>query len=464
MKTWVWIVIAIVVVVVIVAIVVPLVLLLGKGSSSSSKNPIPPIPPSPPPFKTGYLSFVIENKSGYNDQEVFILVTGTNEDTNIQSFLLFDSQGIGQLVEATPGENAQTYSLPLTELPSTNSNRVLYLPQFIGGLVWISFQKKLSMEVNAPHSIVQPNFLNPDDPNYNTIYDIFEITFTKNSVPNIAADATAVSFFSIPIVGYISTPSSKNSFSGLYQDRKTIFSSVKTDFNNAPTSAQWKKLIQTTSGGVDLRIVSTGKGMSANLFDANYLNNSASYGFSYLADVWTGFSSFYRSNDLIMTIPEGSGATYKGQIQDANSILFTSDPGGYIVIFQQPTNIDPTTSFNIFSGSSLVAVDTSPDRQDGVQLSKLFEEAIVTGLVPTADPLSEPFLLSNRSKYYTFNSNLKTNNGTGPWYDLYSKSLHSLGDIYTFAYDDALHPDVQIFSNSLQENKTYMSITIENSQ
>jgi hypothetical protein len=204
--------------------------------------------------------------------------------------------------------------------------------------------------------------------------------------------------------------------------------------------------------------------MAIPAFDANYLDDAASYGYSYISDIWSGGSSFYRTHSpIVMTIPNGSLQTYHGVIQVNNSIIFTSTGSPtYTVVFAPPVTTTPSTTFDIFSGTLLVSSDNSPGAADGVQLSKLFEEAIIAGLIPTTNNVSNPYLLANQSNYYTVNPNL-TGSGptTGPWYDLYSKALHSLGSIYTFAYDEPLWPDVQITSNSL-ETSTYLGITIGN--
>jgi hypothetical protein len=436
-------------------------------AAGANSNPFTPPPnPGPPAPIAGMLPVVIVNHSTVPDDQVFVVVTGEQQTTDIQSFISIDGSGVGTLVIANPGDNASNYGLALSQLPQTSDGRVIYLPVVISALVWFSMGQKLDMPVNAPHDIVQPNFLSSADPNYYVNYDVFEITYTTLTSPNIAADATAVSFHSIPLFGYISTPSSVNSTTGLYQPRSFIMSHVASVFSTAhsPEVNQWNSLFL-TNGSTILRVISPGKGMSNTptpYFDENYLDNAAAYGYSYLNDIWTGSGSFYRMNPLVMTIPNGSLETYTGGVNafPDNKITLTSSPSGYQVVFAAPTTTTPTTSFNIFSAKLLVLSDTSPGAADGVQLSKLFEEAVIAGLVPTAHTLSNPYLASNQGIYYTVNTKLTPPGGTtGPWYDLYSKALHSLGYIYTFGFDEPLWPQVQIFSNTLQSS-TYIGITI----
>ena len=95
-----------------------------------------------------------------------------------------------------------------------------------------------------------------------------------------------------------------------------------------------------------------------------------------------------------------------------------------------------------------------------MQLSKLLEEAIIAGLIPTQEVVSEAFLFKNQKNFYKVNPNLsQAGQRSGPWYSLYAKALHDMGLIYTYGYDEPLWPQVEI-NSPFQEGKTYMSITI----
>lgn len=425
----------------------------------------PPPNPPPPPFIGTTLPVVLTNNSLLADSEVFVVLLGREPVVNGQQvFVQFDAQGVGTLVVAAPGQNAIDFTVALSALPAASGGRVFYVPEIDSAILYFSLDNALNMPVNSPNNIVQPNFSNPADPNYNTIFDIFEFAYVPTGT-NIVADATAVSFFALPLYGFLSTPDiSSGSNTGLYQPRPYIFDLVKSSFAAAPESSQWSNLILTSAPSTDLRVLSTGKGMFAapNKFDINYLDNFAAYGYSYIQDIWSGPSSFYRTNTLTMTIPAGSGDTYNGVINNDNTITFTSvQHPAYVVVFGAPTSVSPTTTEMIFSGLPLQISDTSPGQQDGVQLSKLFEEAIIAGLVPTTAVLSNPYLLSSRPNLYQVNTNLSAfGQMTGPWYDLYSKVLHSLGYIYTYAFDEPLWPEVQITCQTYLINQTYLGVTI----
>lgn len=426
-------------------------------------HPIPPPNPGPPQPMPGFLPIVIVNNSSLPDDEVYIVVTGKDEATSTQSFVQFAGNGAGTLIFANPSENALQFSKTLAQFPETNEGRVFYLPKIKGGAIWFSMVNPLNMPVNAPDLIVQPNFTSSADSNYYTNFDIFEVTYISTGT-NISADATAVSFFSIPLYGFISTPApGTSSNTGLFHPRSFVMSHAETVLGSAVEASQWNSLFL-RNGSTILRLLSPGKAMAASIFDSNYLDNAASYGYSYINDIWSSLSSFYRIHPLVLTIPNGTLDTYTGVINLDNTITFTGSTFGHTIVLAAPTTTTPSTTYDIFSGLFFIVSDNSPGAADGIQLSKLFEEAIITGLVPTANTLSNPYLTSNQSIYYTINPNL-TGSGpsTGPWFDLYSKALHALGFIYTFAYDEPLWPQVQIKSDTLLPN-TYIGITIGNVQ
>lgn len=433
--------------------------------------PVPPSNPAAPPFKAGYLPIVLVNNSGLPDSQVYVLITGVDVAGQNQVWGDVNNAGVVTLVDVQLGQNSQTYSEALSSLPKTTDGRVLYVPQMRSGIVWLSMEKTLSMPVNVnpssppPYEIVQPNFTSSADPNYATNFDIFEFTYLLAGSPQVSADATAVSFFSQPLYGYLSGATTSSANTGLYQPRSYIMSRVAQNLASAVESSEWEKLMLRNGSSI-YRVLAPGKSMSTSAFDPNYLDHLSAYGYSYISDIWKGVGSFYKTQPLNMSVtvtnPSTATYTYEGNVQGDNTFLFTSSDGGPDVTFVAP-QISPTptgtTSYNIFSGLTLLS-STPTAGTAGDAISKLFEEAIIAGLLPTTNTLSLDYLSQNIPNYYQVNSNLTSPGGTtGPWYDLYSKSLHGLGSIYTYAYDDALWPDVLI-GGPYQNNSTYLGITI----
>lgn len=443
-------------------------------SISNQVSPFSPPPnPPPPPFKTGLLPIVLVNNSGLPDNQVYVLVTGLTDDSLFQVWgNINTASGVATMQHVASTDNSTSFSYLLSDLPATSGGHVIYIPNIRSGLIWFSMSNKLSLAVvnvggTPPLQIVQPNFTNPSDVNYATNFDIFEVAYVQAvSDTQIAADATAVSFFSLPLYGYLAGAKSSSSNTGLYQPRSYIMSQAAALFATAPIASQWNKLLL-TSGGATLRLLATGKAIAANLFDANYLDNAAGYGYSYISDIWTGLSSYYRQPNVCnmsvtVTVPSTATYTYQGSVQPDNTFVFTSSDGGPTVTFPKPP-ISPTptgtATFNIFSAINFITpLPTAGTAADAV--SKLFQEAIIAGLVPTRNTLSLSYLSSNQGNFYNVNSNLSPAGQTsGPWYDLYSKALHRLGSIYTYGFDEPLWPQV-LLSGPFTDNLTYIGITI----
>lgn len=444
-----------------------------------SPNPYTPPPdPGPPPFQMGLLPIVIANNSGYADSEVFVVVTGKTTDATHQVFLdINTSTGIGTLHNVMSGENGSTYSYALSSLPATSDGHVFYVPEIISSLIWFSIEKKLDMPVNGSNEIVQPSTINSGDSNYTTNFDIFEFTYLTAGSPPISADATAVTAFSIPLYGYLADATSVASHTGLYQPRSYIISQVAATFNTAPEPerTEWNKLIL-TDGGTILRISSPGKAISIGTnFDINYLDNSSAYGYSYIEDIWSGANAYYKEamfggkgNVLTLTVgitnPSTATYTYTGTVDNMNLFNFTSSDMGAPMVtpFPAPNNgMTPTdtTTYNIFSALQFYAVKPTAGTADDA-VSKLVQEAIVAGIIPTTSTISVASLTGDQAGYYQTNPNLTAPGGTtGPWYCLYSKGLHALGSIYAYGYDDALWPQV-LLGGPFIENSTYLGITI----
>ncbi len=434
----------------------------------------PPIPLAPP-FKSGLLPVVLVNNSGYPDSEVYVVVTGKNLHVPAkQVWGQIDKSygsdyGVATLVVAKTGQNGSSYSSALSSLPRGSSGRVIYLPQLTSGIIWFSIGAPLNMPVNG-NSIVNPSYTNTSDPNYATVFDSFELTYLASGSPQISADATAVTAFSIPLYGYLAGATSTSSTTGLYQPRSYIMNQAATAFAAAPEDAQWNKLILRQNGNI-LRCLSPGQSISTSQFDINYLDNLAAYTYSYLSDLYYYYGTGQGGQTLNMTVNVTSPATatynYAGTAT-GSTFTFTSSNGGPSVVFQplnSGTTPTATTTYNIFEGLNLVDPVTQPVAGTAADaVSKLFQEAIMAGILPTTNTLTLASLVSNQAGYYQVNPLLGgTGTTTGPWYNLYSKALHSLGYIYTFAYDDALWPQV-LLGGPFVNNSTYLGITIGNSQ
>lgn len=442
------------------------------GLAGGGNMPIPPVPPNPPPpvFIPGFLPLVLVNNSGFPDNEVYFLITGKNLSSVNCWGQINTTNGVVTLQPVQNGDNSTSFMIPFSSLPRSSTGRVAHVPQTISGLCWFSIGSPLTMGVSGG-GIEQPNPISPADPNYLTNYDIFEYDFQVAASPQVSCDATAVSFFSIPQYAFLAGATSAASTTGLFQARSYIMSQMASVFNAAPLSSQWNKLMLLDSGRV-LRVLSTMKSMSIPSFDSNYLDNAAAYGYSWISNVWNGIASFYKTNNCNMTVsvtsPGAATYDYTGTVNMSEEFVFTSSNGGPTVTFLAPTTSGGQTlhtSYLIFAAQNLTvpggaAQPTAGTADDAV--SKLFEEALIAGLIPTTDTLSLDYLSANQPNFYKVNTNLSpTGQASGPWFDLYSKALHALGSIYTYGFDEPLWPNV-LLSGPYTDNSTYIGITIGN--
>lgn len=458
---------------------------------------VPPQPPFsvPPPdnLLSGFLPFVLVNDSNLDDSEVYVFVSGVdpvssanvfgeiNQTTGQVTFIPITAENVNTI-------NSTQYTLPLSSLPlayptsdPTSTDRVLFSPYVNGGLIWYSLLAPLNMpgvEAGETFGYQQPAFNNPNDPNYFIRYSNFEYAFSATPT-QVVGDATAVSYFGLPLYGYISTPDvNTRANTGLYQPLKRIFKRVLDLFNpveSAPIAAeriQWNNLVLYNDQNEVIRVISPAKSISAaNIpplvpMDPDYFDNQPAYLYSYYQQ---GLLDYYRTHTLTMSLANtpGSGATYTGVVNFDGSITLTSETTPYVITIAAPTPpgtaATSTTTYNIFAGLLIASSPDAGSAEDVQQLSKLFEEAIIAGLLPTSEVVSNAFLTENEENYYTYNPNLSptTSATTGPWYDLYSKAFHSLGYIYTYAFDEPLWPQVQISSQFLQTSPpTYLAIRL----
>jgi Beta-1,3-glucanase/Bacterial Ig-like domain (group 3) len=442
--------------------------------------PWPSFPDTPPYYDGVHLPIVFENRTGLPDTEIYIVVLGKDFETCAsQAFVQFENKdGFNSVGELKLADsillNGSQFTQSLSEFSQSNGQYIAYIPYIQSGIIYFSYGSVLDMKVvptSAPappptcpagFGIQQPSPTDTSSDNYKIIFDVYEFNFDQNNNGQIFTNATAVSFHAIPLYAYLSTANTEIKTTGLFQPRNYILSCVEETFLAAPTAPAWDGLVLKDLGET-LRIMSPGKGMNAStpLMDINYLDNAGTYGYSYIDDIWSGGAgSFYRTTPLVLEIPAGSFETYTGVIDaGTQAITWTSSPSGHVVTFDPPTTTLPTTTSMIFSGQDLTVTDDSM-LGDGVQISKLFQEGIISSLVPTASTLSETYLTDNKASYYTHNSNLTPAEPTGPWYCLYSKALHGFGSIYTFAFDEPLWPDVQLVSDAFIEGSTFLAINL----
>lgn len=418
------------------------------------------------------LPVVIKNNLGIAaNTDVYVIVKGSlfGPTQDVQCLVQFDTEGQGHCVSVTGTTNIASYSYKLSSFP-TNPDTVtggvkFYLPQMISARMYFSVKSALRIRIdtsNPSHpTILDPNGFDTRDTNYYTIYDKIEFTFNDIGV---FANPTAVDFFSLPI-----TLNWEGQTSGFSSSRSSILNSVTTLFTTESSSkspstySEWSKIFLSYtgldySGGSStstLRVVAPGKAMvntgaiSNPVFANDYLSNAATFGFDYINAIWLYYSQPGKmlkidcselANDPAFS-PKLADYNFKGTVVGYSStggtLVFTNDAQTATVSIGRPQSI------SFFAGAQ--GTFEYPNHTAGALIVRSLSAAFDAGLLPAPDGaiLSKNYFISIHNSFYQANSLLGAGN-TGPWYDLYSKALHSISasqHIYTFAYDDVLGQD-----------------------
>lgn len=408
---------------------------------------------------------LVNNSAIATDDEVYIVIKGENPSTKKAVFAQINpTTGIATVVQVNASTNANLYNYKLSELPLIGGKRTLYLPYLASVRIYFSIQYPMDLHValdnTGAYTIPDPSPFDPTDSNYYTLYDKIECTF--DAVTGTYSNPTAVDFFSLPLQLEQSGSTSAFTISGFTDSRANIISVVQGQFTDtlssvtSATQPNWGRLFvnYTDPSGTSalLRLMSPGKAIlpdnnDAPYFDNSYLKNMGTYGFDYIDAV----NAYYMVNTVgincteltgVFNMTGGSGYILNGQMTgpDGNgNYLFHFDNGvggSYSFDLQMPTDSFP---FFAGAGESFNAVHNTPPSIIVRQLTSAFDVGLLPA--PNGTVLDKDYFKTNKLNYYT-NNTLLNAGSTQPWYDLYSKALHSIGDlIYTFAYDDALDQD-----------------------
>lgn len=424
-------------------------------------------------------------------------------------------------IVGTGGTGTISNSVSYNSLPDASQyisnapeGKILFLNPLVSGRIYFSLSDTAHPQ-GLQFGSLAPSFTNTSDANFSTKFDKCEYTYTGGAAPKISCNATGVDFFSLPI--QLQVLDGSNSFapvshaSGLSQTRETVLNKIISEFSTAGESTQWNKLLLPTgemTADKIIRVLSPKNGLLVFGFDANYFTDLT---FDYLDYLWSNAMSFYQNaggaNKLFIQMPIGAGDSpangsrvYQADFTTApDTIIFTqvlptveTDQ----LILSAPTTTPPSTTNLIFQALPLYNIadgDNAAHPLDVQQLSQLFSEAIISGLLPrdisdmtvplrtvppgshgntnvnpnngnVNDSPTDVHQMNNLASsyehintFYQFNNNLETGTlpipgttaATGPWFDLYSGSIHNIegpatGLVYTYGFDEGMYPQVLI--------------------
>jgi len=435
---------------------------------------------------------------------IYVLATGKNPVTHDACFIKV-TNGVGECVKPHEGTNSEEFSYALSSLP----NSTIKMPLLESGRIYLSVGHNVDMhvtrDVTNKITIVDPDGFKLRDSNYYVLYDKFEFSYVKGG---LWVNPTAVDFFSLPIsfnYRYPTNDTHSTSYQqvGLTESRSKVLSQIEAFFKTEDPSGVWMNalFIKDQKGQV-IRLVSPGKAMVSDpksqlnpghYFPDDYLMNNKS-GYDYTNELWR-FYAKDTNNRVAIDLHELE--QFRNDDINNPSHIFIGHTEGNDFVFTNGLNTyklgKPTSSTSFFGGAGgpFDAVNGTPEAILVRQLTSAFEIGalpIEKGVPPRLTSTLLQFkneegkkitcreLKAKYSKsypavscsgedvpafdYYTVNSTWR---GTGPWYDLYSKALHSFGDkqpIYTFAYDDALGQDGTIHVPHGQVDKGSLKVTL----
>lgn len=419
-----------------------------------------------------YFQVKITNTSGFSDDKVWIIAKGKEFDyqppelyKKEESFFQFDAEGKASFFHPTKlGMSIAPFAKQLSTFPKDPANAGVYLlsfPHTDSGRIYFSIGKgvtfsivEVSEEGKPSISIADPAAAEPTDPNYAVIYDKAEFSYDLGNT--IWFNTTAVDFISMPIT-ITSHPleEEKGITVGLSKTRSEIINGTDTSsghipgFNDGFKGKDWPKLklvYPDPVKGTVLRIMAPNHGKD---FNKNYLD-------AYLKVIW----NYYKDHGLKVDCSEvkdskgNNYGTFTGKAIDGEKgpFRFFNDMNA-----KEFHDINLPTSDQAFgcAGESLDAPNNTPK----AVIVRGLTAAINVGLLPIKSErtpvLNRQFFEDNHDNFYKDNQQGDTDN---PWYNLYSKILHSFGDkIYAFAYDDAVGQD----STLSIENKEGVFIAVK---
>ncbi|MDY6998535.1 MAG: beta-1,3-glucanase family protein [Actinomycetota bacterium] len=220
------------------------------ASTPPGPDPDPPTPPDGPGVPGSFpVSFV--NDSDYADDQVHLFVIG---QVTPGQWSWVDRDGVAHHIDHAaadaPGhleKDGVNYADMTFTLAEADGLRIP--PELLGGRIYVSLDAPLYIGIAADNSgWASPDGANPADPNYDTVYDWYELSYQNGSVP-FGGNTTQVDQFGFPFTFTVS----QDGFSatrGIAISRAEVF----TEFEDTVPDA-FQALIIRDQNGDPLRIL-----------------------------------------------------------------------------------------------------------------------------------------------------------------------------------------------------------------
>ena len=290
-------------------------------------------------------------------------------------------------------------------------------PSLVAGRIFLSLGQPIYIGISPDNGgYAGPDPMNPSDPNYNTVFDWYEMSYTYGKVP-FGGNTTQVDQFGLPMKVTLEQASSGYSgVRGLTATRAAVFASFA---QQAP--AEFQSLVVKDSAGNPLRIVAprtSSPGALGTWFDGA------------VNAFWTKFKSqpfTYRF----------AGYSVTGGIDANSQFAYTVTTGG---VSRSYTMRKPTTT-EIFACSGPFA-GVGPQGAFLAELSAAFNRGVAT----------TPDLWGTVTAYYP----------AGQRSNSFAKFFHDIGVekyAYGFPYDDVTsQSSVQILGNAQPPSRLTIAV------
>lgn len=406
----------------------------------------------------------IRNNSGVDSTLIFLSVTGIDDSIAKNTKQQFFNPA------AVAGDNPWqdgACSVKLFDLPHDgDGDAVLTLPFINSGIVFLSINEALTFNGTS-----MPDFSNPSNPSYNTLFDKFEISFLqKDGHPFI--NTTNVDFFSLPFsLQETLADGTKTAVRNFTKSRKEILDQFTSSFG----TGEWSKLILKNGDSV-LRVVAPNKALvPPNNFDAGFFQ-------AYVDRVWDFYGK--QGNTLTVDMTEvGTNALFTGSViteansPDANKFVFSSAGNSTKVAIEKPGAEQIKGS--VFGCADLFDAPNGTARSvPAKNLGAAFNVGILAqqsgnlNLTPPSSSLAPKGWKDQRQNFYRQTMTVGQGGSANEivCYNLYSKVLHANAEggtpgnfdglVYGFAFDDVTGSDPTLSA----PNAINAIVTIQNLQ
>lgn len=389
-----------------------------------------------------YFQLKIKNTTTFDADQIYVVAKGQDQDKKPSGnyileeyFFNFKSGKATFNYDTHVGMDTSKFAVKLSSFPTDTIDDVevyeMSFPQATAGArIYFSLGQGVLLSCVVGHgstgetlTLADPDPFKTSDPNYTTVYDKIEFSYTDK----MYIDTTAVDFFCMPLSLTPNAVKTNTDTVGLTKKRTTINDTLTSDLQGT----EWPKLkLMYPITETVLRVVAPNKAIgrinsqASENFDENYLNK-------YIQSIWEHYITG-GDNKLTIDCSELSGeGNYVGQAQSETGVFRFYKEGNSAIY----VDIPPLSSNDAF-GCALSSGNPANGTVEAVLL-KYLTAGINIGLLPAKDGavVNTDYYESNKPYY-------PSGEGDNPNYNQYSNILHSFGEkVYAFAYDDVVGED-----------------------